>query len=70
MGNILNNEINSNSFVKKQTEQVRDLVLHNDDVNTFDFVIESTLPPIPYLTHMDFYVRFVFLFMFTTAIES
>jgi ATP-dependent Clp protease adaptor protein ClpS len=26
---------------KKKIEQLRDLVLHNDDVNTFDFVIET-----------------------------
>lgn len=27
--------------VLEKAERVRDLVLHNDDVNTFDFVIET-----------------------------
>lgn len=27
--------------VQEKAEQVRDLILHNDDVNTFDFVIET-----------------------------
>ncbi|MEO8760266.1 MAG: ATP-dependent Clp protease adaptor ClpS [Bacteroidia bacterium] len=26
---------------KRKVEQLRDLVLHNDDVNSFDFVIET-----------------------------
>jgi ATP-dependent Clp protease adaptor protein ClpS len=30
-------------LVKEKTEDVLDIVLYNDDVNTFDFVIESLI---------------------------
>ena len=29
------------SIVQEKAEQLRNLILHNDDVNTFDFVIET-----------------------------
>lgn len=28
-------------LVQEKAEQLKDLILHNDDVNTFDFVIET-----------------------------
>jgi ATP-dependent Clp protease adaptor protein ClpS len=37
----MDTEVLEKPIAKKQIEQVRDLVLHNDDVNTFDFVIET-----------------------------
>lgn len=39
----MDTEVLEKPIAKKQTEQVRDLVLHNDDVNTFDFVIETLI---------------------------
>ena len=35
----MNTELLEKPIAKQQIEQVRDLILHNDDVNTFDFVI-------------------------------
>ncbi len=29
------------SFPKEETEDIKSLILHNDDVNTFDFIIEN-----------------------------
>ena len=39
----MDTEVLEKPIAKKKTEQVRDLVLHNDDVNTFDFVIETLI---------------------------
>ena len=37
----MDTEVLEKPLTKKLTEQLRDLVLHNDDVNSFDFVIET-----------------------------
>ena len=37
----MDTELLEKPLTKKQTEQLKDLILHNDDVNTFDFVIET-----------------------------
>ena len=37
----MDTEILEKPIAKKKTEQIRDLILHNDDVNSFDFVIET-----------------------------
>ena len=37
----MDTELLEQPITKKQTEQLKDLILHNDDVNTFDFVIET-----------------------------
>ena len=39
----MDTEVLEKPIAKKQIEQVRDLVLHNDNVNTFDFVIETLM---------------------------
>ena len=39
----MDTEVLEKPVTKKQTEQVRDLILHNDDINTFDFVIETLI---------------------------
>ena len=38
---LMDTEILEKPLAKKKVEQLRDLILHNDDVNTFDFVIET-----------------------------
>jgi ATP-dependent Clp protease adaptor protein ClpS len=37
----MDTEVLEKPITKKQTERLRDLILHNDDVNSFDFVIET-----------------------------
>ncbi len=37
----MDTEVLEKPLAKKKTEQIRDLILHNDDVNSFDFVIET-----------------------------
>jgi ATP-dependent Clp protease adaptor protein ClpS len=37
----MNTELLEKPLVQEKAEQLRDLILHNDDVNTFDFVIET-----------------------------
>jgi ATP-dependent Clp protease adaptor protein ClpS len=37
----MDTEVLEKPLAKKKIEQQRDLVLHNDDVNSFDFVIET-----------------------------
>jgi len=34
-------ELLEQSITKKQSEAIKNIVLYNDDVNTFDFVIET-----------------------------
>ncbi|ETO13244.1 hypothetical protein RFI_24133 [Reticulomyxa filosa] len=36
----------------------------------FQFVVDSKMPDVPYLTHLDIYVRSVFFFMFFVAIQT
>ena len=31
------------SFSKEKTEDIKSLILHNDDINTFDFIIETLI---------------------------
>ena len=37
----MDTELLTKPLPKKQTERLCDLILHNDDVNSFDFVIET-----------------------------
>ena len=37
----MDTELLEKPAVQEKAEQLRDLILHNDDVNTFDFVIET-----------------------------
>jgi ATP-dependent Clp protease adaptor protein ClpS len=37
----MDTEVLEKPLAKKKIEQLRDLILHNDDVNSFDFVIET-----------------------------
>ncbi|HEX7412874.1 MAG TPA: ATP-dependent Clp protease adaptor ClpS [Bacteroidia bacterium] len=39
----MDTEVLAKPVAKKQIEQIRDLVLHNDDVNSFAFVIETLI---------------------------
>ena len=39
----MDTEVLEKPIAKKKIEQLRDLVLHNDDVNSFDFVIETLI---------------------------
>jgi len=36
----MDTELLEQPLLQEKAEQLRDLILHNDDVNTFDFVIE------------------------------
>ncbi len=39
----MDTELLEKPLVQEKAEQLRDLILHNDDVNTFDFVIETLI---------------------------
>jgi ATP-dependent Clp protease adaptor protein ClpS len=37
----MDTELLEQPLIQEKAEQLKDLILHNDDVNTFDFVIET-----------------------------
>lgn len=37
----MSTELLEKPLLQEKAEQLRDLILHNDDVNTFDFVIDT-----------------------------